>query len=374
MLRINSFFFTIIQFILLLDNAKQSHVRLKVATLKVFGKTIKSPLVKKFISATRNPIVKTFGNTIKKTAGMFRRNKNTIKNISFNLQAKYSKIHLNFGSRSMKLLGKEGIKKVRCMTPQAASGSKQLFRTESKRNIQTRSAEQMKRKNISSLINMVSESKPQLPFLFAAGGLNRITQFNLAKNDGNSKTLASQGQYKELLKKNKIKVVSTESKSSKVLKAEEIELLKNFQAYKHTERTSEEKALYYGVEPNSDLYYKKYVYKKGETRFFSDYITPHNFKFGKVTIKTDAEKIPDVKITYLSSDECRKDAWYAKNLILNSYPNSKFEFIEEAGVTDKFVVNIDKKVVWDKKDENGVSFREDINGLMKKVKKIAEAK
>ena len=30
-----------------------------------------------------------------------------------------------------------------------------------------------------SLINMISKSKPWLPLLFAAGGLNRITAFNL---------------------------------------------------------------------------------------------------------------------------------------------------------------------------------------------------
>lgn len=40
-------------------------------------------------------------------------------------------------------------------------------------------------KELKSLINMVSKSKPFVPLLFAVGGLGRLTQFNLAdSSDG----------------------------------------------------------------------------------------------------------------------------------------------------------------------------------------------
>ena len=38
-------------------------------------------------------------------------------------------------------------------------------------------------KDIKSLINMASKSKPYLPLLFATGGLTQLTQFNLVPLD-----------------------------------------------------------------------------------------------------------------------------------------------------------------------------------------------
>ena len=55
----------------------------------------------------------------------------------------------------------------------------ELVRAAGKTNIMMRTADFMKGKEIGSLINMVSKSKPALPFLFAAGGLNRLTAVNL---------------------------------------------------------------------------------------------------------------------------------------------------------------------------------------------------
>ena len=105
----------------------------------------------------------------------------------------------NFGSKSVKYLGEEGIKIFKHTAPVTARGGKQLLRTESKKTIQMRSAvlingkrfksmvkrsvEQMKGKDIGSLINMISKSKPQLPLVFVTGGLNKLTEFRLVSPD-----------------------------------------------------------------------------------------------------------------------------------------------------------------------------------------------
>ncbi len=167
------------QFLLFIDNTKQSHVRLALTTLKAVGKTIKSPILNQIGNAMKKTNIKTFGNTIKNSIKMFRRNKNAIKNLACGLQDKYlTNVH-NFASKSVKQLAQERITKFKYTTPQAVRSGKYLFRTESKKNIQMRSAEQMNTKQLGSLINIISKSKPQFPFLFVAGGLNKLTQLNL---------------------------------------------------------------------------------------------------------------------------------------------------------------------------------------------------
>ena len=181
--------FTIIYFVLHFDNTKQLYVRMAIKTVKTLGKTIKSP------------IVKTFGNTIKNSVGMFRRNKSAIKNVGCGLQKKYLRIRHNFGSKSVKYLGEESIKKFKYMTHYAIGGSKQLVRANGKNSIQMRSGEQMGRKELGSLVNMVSKSKPQLPFLFVPGGLDNLTQFNLFTPDNDANKMEKS--------MNKIKQVKT---------------------------------------------------------------------------------------------------------------------------------------------------------------------
>ena len=164
--KIKILFFTIISFLLLFDNTKQSHVRQAIMTVKAIGDTIKSP------------IVKTFGNTIKSSVSMFRQNKNTIKNIACGLQEKYLKTSTNFGSKSVKYLKEEGIKKIKHMVPYVNRGGNQLFRTPGKKSIYIGSAEQIARKELGSLINIVSKNRPQLAFFFVAGSLNKLTRLN----------------------------------------------------------------------------------------------------------------------------------------------------------------------------------------------------
>ena len=123
---------------------------------------------------------------IKKSVGMLQRNKNTIKNCAFGLQEKYKITRHNIGNSSIKYFGKgknfssrtvkyleeEGIKKFRYIKPQK-------FGT-AKRNLYMRSDTYMKAKGFKNLIYNISKSKPQLPLLFATGGLSTLTHFNLA--------------------------------------------------------------------------------------------------------------------------------------------------------------------------------------------------
>ena len=175
MSRINLIFFVIIQFVLLFDGSKQSHI--KQTTLAV----------------------KTIGNTIKNSAGLFRRNKNAIKNLVCGLQKKYLKTRNIFSSKSVKYIGEEGIKKIKYTAPQAATRGNILVGSISEKNILMRSkkymggtnlgnlvkksAEMIRGKELSSLINMVSKNKPQLPLLFFTGGVSKLTQLSVRRNE-----------------------------------------------------------------------------------------------------------------------------------------------------------------------------------------------
>ena len=52
----------------------------------------------------KKPIVTVFGNTMKNPVNMFRRNKNTIKNIASGVQKKYMGTSNYFGSKTVKCL------------------------------------------------------------------------------------------------------------------------------------------------------------------------------------------------------------------------------------------------------------------------------
>ena len=86
-------------------------------TIKAIGKTIKSPMLNKISNAIKKPIIKTFGSTIKKSVGMVHQNKNIIKNVACGLKEKYSRTRHNFGSKSIKYLREEGIKKFKSISP-----------------------------------------------------------------------------------------------------------------------------------------------------------------------------------------------------------------------------------------------------------------
>ena len=195
MYKISISFFAIISFQLLFCGTKQSKVRQAIVAVKEIGKNIRSPLFKQIGNTIKKPIIKSFGNTIKNSVDVFHRNKNTIRNLACGLQEKYLKIRHKFGNKPVKYLGEEGIRKLKYITSYAVGGSKQLVRTNDKKSIYMRaaaqmsgkeviplvkrSAEQVKGKELGSLINMVSKSKPLLPLIFVAGGLNRVTQFNV---------------------------------------------------------------------------------------------------------------------------------------------------------------------------------------------------
>ena len=199
MYTINRFFISIVYLVLFLESTKQSHVKQAKMTVKAIGKTIKSPLLKQIGNTIIKPVTKTFGN-IKNSMGIFRRNKNTIKNFACGIQEKCMRATHNFGSKTVKYLGTETIKNLKYTAPLITKGGNQLVRAAGKQSIQMRSAAQIRGKGFgpivkkstqfmngaefSSLLNMVSRSKSQLPLLLVTGGLNKLTQFNLVPKFG----------------------------------------------------------------------------------------------------------------------------------------------------------------------------------------------
>ena len=106
------------------------------------------------------------------------------------------------------------------MTPQTATRGKQLFETGSNRKIQMRSvaqmggknlgnlgkrsAEQIRGKELRSLIKMISKNKHQLPLVFVVGGISKLTQTNLLPDieRDDSQDIEKVGYHKEQSKEN----------------------------------------------------------------------------------------------------------------------------------------------------------------------------
>ena len=191
MQRINILFFIIIHFLSLFDNTKQSHVKQALTTLKTIDKTIKIQLWKRF------------GNTIKNSLKMFRGNKNTIKNFACGFKENYLKTRHNFRNKHIKYLGEKTIKNFKYTTPLSARVANKLVITESKKNLQMRSAdaqlpkkefrhlinksaEYIRGKELISYVNLVSKNKLQFPLFFGTGGLNKLTQFNLVESNNDT--------------------------------------------------------------------------------------------------------------------------------------------------------------------------------------------
>ena len=170
-------FFVITQFLLFIDSTKQKPVKYGIIAFKTIGKTIK------------RPIINTFGNKIRNSLNTFRRNKNTIKNVANGIQEKYLRIRHDVGSRHINFLKGAVITKVKYIVPQTVVLGKQLFMSGGKKKPQMNGKEisppskksnlLVKGREVSSLINMANNIKPQLPFLFVTGGLRELTEFNL---------------------------------------------------------------------------------------------------------------------------------------------------------------------------------------------------
>ena len=139
----NKFVSSIIQFILLIDVTQQSKTKQTLVAFKAIGSTIKNSM------------------------GNFSMKKNTIKNMVIGIKKQGPNLlrtSHNVGSKSIKYIREGAIHKYK--VPQ---GIKPLVK---------RSAEQVRGKELGSLMNMVYKSKPQVPFLFT-GGLMRLASFNI---------------------------------------------------------------------------------------------------------------------------------------------------------------------------------------------------
>ena len=372
MFRLDTFFFTIIQFLLLVGSTRQSRIKQAVTTLKTIGRTIKSPLFKQVGNTIKKPFVKIFGNTIKNSANVLHRNKGTIKNIASGIQGKYMRTRHNFGSMSIKYLADQGIKKFKYTTPQIARGGKQLVKTESKKAIQIRSAAQMNRKvfrsmlkipagymhqkELRSLINMVSKSKSALPLLFAGAGLNRLTQTSLVESDEGKRIDTSNDEDPNV-------VWDTHP---------------NGNLYGVDDGTNpgwerEGAPQPAGVEKEQWLM-RKYFHDKN-VKFAASQppgSTEVKVDFSNVKVKTNKDKVPEVRIVYCNSDEGQKNADDAVKIIQHGYPKAKIDLQKDNWKSLEILIGVNGVDIWDYLHEEGKNFRADVNMMIRRVKDHAE--
>ena len=92
--------------------------------------------------------------------GMFKRKKNIIKAFAYGIDGKNLKT---------------GIQTFKATAPQLAKGGKIGF--------QKKSINQLKSPELKFMINMVSRSKPQLPFLVAFSGFDRLAKMNITPEE-----------------------------------------------------------------------------------------------------------------------------------------------------------------------------------------------
>ena len=226
----NKLFSIIIQSLLLINDTKQSQMKQTMMTIKALGKTLKNPLIKTLGKTIKKPMITTICNPIKNSMKVLRWTKNTIRNFAYGLEGNYLRTRNNFSFKSIKYLEEQQIKKKLYGSPYVFRKGTKLMKTESKKNIQMRSASQlarkalrpvikipagqMKGKELGSLINMVSNNKLQLPFLFVTGGLEKLTQFNLVKPNNEKKfTKLEFVTPKDKSKVKKVKKVSSSNKN-----------------------------------------------------------------------------------------------------------------------------------------------------------------
>ena len=155
MYKINRFFFIIIQFLLLIDNSRQSKFRQTKMAFKAIGNTIKIPMKK-------------VGNTIKNTKSIHCLKQTFTSGITKRVEKQFSTRN-NVASSSVKYLGKESIHNFKYKVLSGVSKASQLVRTESKKNAQMKSFEQIGGKELNSFLNMFSIQS--MTALFVTGHL-----------------------------------------------------------------------------------------------------------------------------------------------------------------------------------------------------------
>ena len=132
------FFYIILLSLLLFDGTLQSHVRWTMATAKVLGNTIKSPLLKTIGNTIKNPIIKTFDKTIKNSMNMFSMKKNNMKYVASGLDKlgeEYLRTRHSVGNKFVKNLGIGVIDKIKDKVPYVARIVNKLVTTRDKKNI-----------------------------------------------------------------------------------------------------------------------------------------------------------------------------------------------------------------------------------------------
>ena len=201
----------------------------------------------------------------------------------------------------------------------------------------------MKGKEIGSFINMVSKSKSYLPFLFAAGGLNKITAFNLVEED-------------HINKEHPVNFGENPKEFEKHIQEGFWQYSRELQGANPKEYNKLDSD-YQPTEAEKELLHK-------------DLKNFHEYDFSAVKVKTNELLEPTIKIQYWGRWNGAESSKYAKALISNSYPKAKFELMEDKEKTKNFIFTVNGKVVFDKVAEGKKNFKHDINDLICRVKSV----
>ena len=203
MYKINRLFFTILQFLLLIDDTKQAKFQQTKAAFKAISNTITVPLMTKINNTIKtSSMMKTIGKTINTSIFKFNRKKHMIQNKARGYSKKYfGKQYKNdkavilasrktsenfFYNRTLKQLSEP---KIRSMVKE--TGGK--MQSKDFRVLIKKSAEQMKErelrkllkattnqmgeKMLQALVSKIAKSSNQLPFLFVTGELTKLINF-----------------------------------------------------------------------------------------------------------------------------------------------------------------------------------------------------
>ena len=391
MCSIRVLFYTIIIFLLFIDNTKQWHVRSALTVFRVIKTTIKGPYIRNIRNTIKKPIATTFGNTIKNSVGMFRRNKNAIKNFAHGVQRKDLKRKHNFTSKSIGYLGVEGIKRFKHMAPQASRRGQQLVGTQYTNNNQMKSTAWMNAKGFGLLIsrsvqqirgeetrmffNMITKSRAQLPFLFMTGSLNRITSLNLCddineeftgtnlyvsrgyepldivkKNPGSEESFEDYRKQNIEIKKNKEALETIYKKKQEELKKQEkLEEKEELQEKEAPEKNKEDNKEV--VEENKEDGKEVLEQKKENVK---EVIIKDKEEIKEVVVKSkeDVKDVADPNIEGVKEvidvkKNTIKKVAAAKKDIITKVVDAKKDIVKKVAVTDKDII---KKVVDIKKE------------------------
>ena len=179
MRRITICYFIVIQFVLLIDNTKQSKIKLGVNAFKTIGNVMKIPQIKTF-------------NTIKKPMGVLYKKKNNIKKVEF-ASVQHRALNIDKGAenqlKSFRKVASEPVKNLekgainKQKVPQGVKGIDKLLKPEGRTGIFNRSTSWIKTKGVQKLKYLAYNYGPLVTFMTAWVGMVAYSEMQLVPNN-----------------------------------------------------------------------------------------------------------------------------------------------------------------------------------------------